>query len=473
MTQPITKEAENQLLEQISKVITAVDEGGLSPTDAVTKVAKEAGIQPNTIRLIARSYNTGAQESQRKSASSILDKFASFPIADGDKAVEAIYPKSEDTPAQSQAKSACWDGYNRAPDFSGLAETRYREKVAHAPMPALIDNPVPAYEESSEQRMKRAWNLYEKEKRAHEEVRFQATAARDTFLLAIGQLGNYFKEGGDVSFEQAKWVAENYLGKSGATMMKVIEHRNYNPGKKVDLSEDCSDEAKEAAAFLDELHSPKQAAVQPPQHIDWDRAPYTLMQALTKSAQTMLAAQQARIDSETKLTKVAEGLRPFDLARSPRPTSIIPQQEKAGFGSFFPIAGGIGLKSVLDKALTPKPTSELVDDQWMELEDPEHENSLRKIRAQAMISDFMANDEVISGYDQEEVLRAYNEIAQMTPRASTQPGAMRPLIRRRLQGHVEPFEAEQATNIEKGIAQTSTPTPDTQRLGNAPSSILG
>jgi hypothetical protein len=255
--------------------------------------------------------------------------------------------------------------------------------------------------------------------------------------------------------------------------MKIVEKRNYNPGKKVEMPEDCSKEAKEAAEFLKTYRAPKQANVQPPANIDWDRAPFTLMNRLVKVAEELNAARQSHKEAEDKLKKEAENLRPFDLARSPQTTSIVPQQEKEGFGSFLPIAGGIGLKSVLDKALTPKPTSELIEDQWMELEDPEHESDLRKIRAQAMISDFMANDEVISGYDPDEVLRTYNEIAQMTPRASTQTGIMRPLLRRRLQGHIEPFEAEQATNIEKGLTQTTSSTPDTQRLGNAPSSILG
>ena len=469
MTQTISKEAESRILDHISKVAEAVDEG-MNPTEAVIKVAKGFGLQPNVIRLVSRAYNTGRQESQRKSASSIMDKFASFPLADGEAALQAIYPNHVDTPSVAQQKTAVSLDYFRPPDFAGLPERRHREKIARAPMPSLIENPVPAYEESSEQRMKRAWFLFEKEKRAHEEVRYQATAARDNFLLAIGRLGSYFKEGGDVSFEQADWVAKTYLGKMGDCMMRVVEQRNV--GKKVKAPEPSSAEGKEALDFLNSLKTKSaSSSTQPPQSINWEAAPYTLMRALVKSAESLLTMQRVKLASEEKLSKTAEGLRPFVLTRSPQ--SIIPRQEKTAFGSFLPIAGGIGLKSVLDKTLTPKPTSELVEDKWMELEDPEHESELRKIRAQAMLQDFMANDEVISGYNPDEVMRAYNEVSQMTPRGSTQSGIMRPLIRRRLQGHMEPFEAEQATNIEKGLAQTSNPTPATQRLGNAPTTILG
>lgn len=487
MTQTISKEAENRILDHISKVVEAVDDG-LHPTEAIVKVAKEANLQPNVIRLVSRAYNTGRQESQRKSAESILDKFASFPLADGEAALQAIYPNHVDTPSVARQKTAVSDEYSRPPDFAGLPENRHREKVAHAPMPALIENPAPPYEESSEQRMKRAWFRFEKAKRAHEEKRFQATSARDRFFLAMGKLGNYFKEGGDVPFEQAKWVAENYMGKLGKDMMKIIEHRN--AGKKVKAPEKCGEqqpyailgdgekaaavnpEVQEAVDFLNSLRD-KQAEVRPPTSVDWTQAPYLLMGDLVKAAEELLAAQRVKLDSEAELQKVADTLCPFELTRSPQTNSIIPRQEKKGFGSFLPIAGGVGLKSVLDNTLTPKTTNELVEDQWMELEDPEHESELRKIRAQAMIQDFMANDEVISGYGPDEILRAYNEVAQMTPRASTQPGVMRPLLRRRLQGHIEPFEAEQATNIEKGIAQTSTLTPNTQRLGDAPASIMG
>ena len=103
----------------------------------------------------------------------------------------------------------------------------------------------------------------------------------------------------------------------------------------------------------------------------------------------------------------------------------------------------------------PKPTEDLVASSQTELSDPNHQNALREIEAQTMLSDFLNNDEVLSGFDPDEVLQAYNEVVSLSPHAATQPAVMRPLLRKRLaQGSYEPFEAQQIADIEKSVAQS-------------------
>ena len=66
------------------------------------------------------------------------------------------------------------------------------------------------------------------------------------------------------------------------------------------------------------------------------------------------------------------------------------------------------------------------------LGDPEHENELRKIKAQVMLADMMSDtDNPISGYDPEEVLEAYNNLSQLAPRLADQPAAVQPLLAKR------------------------------------------
>jgi len=117
---------------------------------------------------------------------------------------------------------------------------------------------------------------------------------------------------------------------------------------------------------------------------------------------------------------------------------------------------GTFLGNQLRQAIAQKPTPELVDDAALAFDAPGHTNELRQIQAQAMLSDLIRNDEVISGYEPDEVIDAYNEISAMSPRAAVQPVIMRSLLRKRLTGGaVEPFEAGQLAEIEKTIAQTS------------------
>lgn len=88
-----------------------------------------------------------------------------------------------------------------------------------------------------------------------------------------------------------------------------------------------------------------------------------------------------------------------------------------------------------------------------EMFDPAHEAELQKIKIQAMLSEFMSTDPVISTYDQDDVLTAYNQIVQIAPRTARQPAVMRGLLRKMLQQQdaLEPFEAKELVEIEKGI----------------------
>lgn len=110
-----------------------------------------------------------------------------------------------------------------------------------------------------------------------------------------------------------------------------------------------------------------------------------------------------------------------------------------------------GLKSIRSKGQDDpaKVQEEALD----ELFDPAHEAELQKIKIQAMLSEFLTADPVISTYDQDDVLAAYNQIVQIAPRAARQPAVMRGLLRKMLQQQdaLEPFEAKELVEIEKGI----------------------
>lgn len=105
--------------------------------------------------------------------------------------------------------------------------------------------------------------------------------------------------------------------------------------------------------------------------------------------------------------------------------------------------------------LLPKPSSEPA---VMRVYNPEEEAELRKIKIQAMLAEFMSSDPVISTYDPEEVTEAYNQVAQLAPKAAAQPVVMRGLLRRFLQQQdaLEPHEVEQITSIENSLGNIDT-----------------
>jgi hypothetical protein len=131
-----------------------------------------------------------------------------------------------------------------------------------------------------------------------------------------------------------------------------------------------------------------------------------------------------------------------------------------------PTVGGM-VGSQLGKSVAPGGEDVLRSETIGALFDPEHEAELVKIRTQAMMSDFMSNDPVISTYDPDEVTSAYNQIVQMAPRSAQQPAVMRGLLRKMLQQQdaMEPFEAEQVAKIEKTFKDLAEPQ---QRLMTPP-----
>ncbi len=63
----------------------------------------------------------------------------------------------------------------------------------------------------------------------------------------------------------------------------------------------------------------------------------------------------------------------------------------------------------------------------------------------------------ISGHDPDTVIDAFNSISDLAPRVADHPAAVGPLLRRKLQGNVQPFEAKELAELEKTVRQTNEP----------------
>jgi len=123
-----------------------------------------------------------------------------------------------------------------------------------------------------------------------------------------------------------------------------------------------------------------------------------------------------------------------------------------------PMMGGV-MGRGLESAFAP-PSNEAIKSEVVgELFDPEHEAELTKIKTQAMLSEFLSSDPVISTYDPEEVTSAYNQVVSLAPRAAIQPAVMRGLLRKLLQQQdaMEAFDVDQIVKIEKGLKDVSEP----------------
>ena len=156
----------------------------------------------------------------------------------------------------------------------------------------------------------------------------------------------------------------------------------------------------------------------------------------------------------------------FNLGRSKT------AQEKSAILDLASAGAGVQVGRMLGNPVKDKDS--LIEDKWMELEDPHHQNELRKIRAYTLLTQLMTDpDDPISGHDPDKVLQAYNELASASPRVADNLHTLRPALRRKLEGNQEPFEAKELLDIEKGLAAAKLPTPNTNILGHAPDKLLG
>lgn len=128
-----------------------------------------------------------------------------------------------------------------------------------------------------------------------------------------------------------------------------------------------------------------------------------------------------------------------------------------GTGAGFAAVSSL-LRRAIPKEETPAETEREVLGEYF---DPVHDAEMNRIKTQAMLNDFLANDPVISTYDQDEVFTAFNQVSQMVPRASIQPAVMRGQLRKLLQQQdaMEPFEANQLVDVEKGLKSIQEPAP--------------
>jgi hypothetical protein len=555
---------EQQILDCLKEAIDLIDNHDKTPNEAIEKVARENSFTPGMVELLSRAYNNGRQLGQWKANDSILDKLASYELADSARIITNLYPKA-DTPAAVAQKTAFDSAYLLPPswattdnvsllknDLPGLVKMaaekcpfcRHEMKdctcvgkkgnypgcgMGKKKKKKAKDEPVV----DPKHLMKVAYGKYQKAKNAYDEARRTTHQHEDHLMSKVAELTVYFRQPdyARLPFEQVEYATRRFYGPAAVDLLSLAYDRAH---------------LKEARALPDDqlLKQRKIPAVYK-EACDRSKPPYTIIEDALKTAKDIIEARKREKTAEDAFNRIAgETLYPFELrnkaaATVPRlqPTSnnlldkkanltlnplqlaieasvigagdvmgtsymhrkereeknqpmdydealgderlkvlqAIADQEQMVLGKrhrkksvdtsiIKDAAGGAIFGSALGAALSrglggmPQPKSDLIRDETLALEDPAHINELRKIRANAMLASMLTDpDDPISGYDPDKVLAAYNEIAASAPRVADNVGALKPILRKRLAGHTEPFEAKELVDVEKGLRDVSQP----------------
>lgn len=445
----LSKEAETRILDAISDVCAHVTDG-MDPTDAVIKVAESDHLSPNFIKLVCTGYNTGATTYQREKTSHILDKMAEFPLANLDTVMETLHPNKPVANNILKEASVVSDEYSKRPkQYSGPTGSQssvskaLRTKSANAGGVHAEDAKTDRRQLPSEERMKHAYCQALDQRRVMEVKRAEYSHSQDKLLHGLADLLETVKRG-SYDLPSLEYAAKARYGETGTWVF------NYLYANEPRLKR-AHDERKLVTA-------------------DWTNPVLRRVEGICKAASDVvrLRIEYDGVHAATS-DKISELVLPFDSAplnSTTEKTSILSgsnslPQTKMGFlggaiGSAAFGAGGAAARSLMGSNSLAKTPDQMAGGMSEDLDDPEHDGEIRKIQARSMLQDLMMNDEVIAGYDPGEVLDAYNEIVGVTPRSATQAAIVRPLLRKRLtQGAIEPFEAAEMVNIEKGLGQAS------------------
>ena len=469
----LTSGDEQKLLEGVKQAVHYVDDNGMSPNEALTKVAKDMSLTPGFLRAAVSAFNNGRQVSQWRANDSVLDKLAGFPIANYDKIHEGIWGGTEKEAKDKYVSlgDEVHSDYQNAPrwaerdDLSKLATMDLGiEKLAEEAVPEHVQ----AHEKTKV--VTAAWNKYSHAKRDHEEARVKEAAAKDALTVRLAVLTNYFKKFARdrIPFDVVDKAAYSYYGANGAALMDIMADRFPTEKRAADI---------------------KRYWEKP---LSRDAEPFTFIQHAIKAAADLGTAIDALGLAKQAQEDAKGALLPFVTAPS------LPKSEKDTTFSISLIDGGVGEKEakedwcphcdgggpksecihghaddneekearlvpamlIGDKISSRMGDAEAVEREVSSVEDklnePDHNDELRGIRAQVMLAEMMGDpDNPISEYPPEEVMARYNELAQLAPRISEQSAAMQPLLAKRLAGQTEPFEIKEISDIEKGLKDTS------------------
>lgn len=430
---------ERRIFKAVEKAIGLVNDGS-TPDDAIYKVASDGRFMPQVVQRMVESYNQSKTLSHIQNSSS-EEKAANFPIANSTKILERMYPDSVTPPAEKQAAEF-------RPDFYGRRETINFNKVA-APVVQIPRLKVTQYSPDVRDLENRAWNkragLSKKAEYAKGNARFKFYE----LTKLAEEAGQYFNMVYHKPFAEVETQMIRHHGQLGKSAMDMVYHfGQLREARSAEKVSNGSGQVK--AAWFVRSQEPYPAIA-------------NLIDASIKfhklASEYGQAANELEDFEKTSGAAIPEKRGPelpldsFLGSRVKEASGLVPG------GDTLQRAGGLGLSLL---GINPAKSEDSARRSAVsEVYDPIHESKLQGIKMQAVLNDLLSNDEFLSGHDIDphQVTTAYNQLAELVPSVAQQPVLVRGLLRHIVnqKGVMEPFEAQQATQIEKHLRGVNTP----------------
>lgn len=432
----LSEASEQRISNALSKVAELIETGS-EPNDAIVKIASQEKLPAGQVRLMVRAFNTGRSLEHLRSHDTLEEKAASFKLADATEVLERMFPSKVKTAAEIHNDTVISADYGLSPNWLK------RRAPEAASMTKAASAPAPAYDEYPERLQRQTLSQMHDMRRTHDTARLGAIKASYAVVETMDKVAAYFRGNTAMSFAEATHNASCVLGKRVEKLMQKV----------------ATDKTVARRYRNDSFDSRKLAAV------NWQAEPYNLIKAALAAVDAFAAAQTTLKETEAANTeKRAELMRPFAGDRvAPIYGSVWKEHTKQASGpGMLTYTGATALgnaTSDLAKNFAPKSKEELVQESIDKLSDPSHEDKLRAIRTQAMIHELMAGDPILSGYDYNDIIQAYNHLAEVAPKAMQQRVMAQSMLRKYLEqaSNLDPFDTNLMLNVDEQIGKRDMP----------------
>ena len=448
---PNVKDVEKTLCRALEKIAGLVRDG-ISPNNAIVKVASEEKLSAGNIKLVVNAYNNGRTAQQRNTHSDPFDKAAEFELADAATILNEIFPRHVKSANEAHRETTVAEEYDYEPTWI--------KKATYKADPVILEDFVDQPLQRDPNRFdKKARGLLQKLAKQREELYMAAEKIASELSHAYGNLVHYFKQsqadpiddveancrivfGDDVSGLFAKiaeettplkvkvvhrFVGEQKDDKKKKKVIRVPMRRTETPYKEISA---CVKAASAYAQLVDVIE-------------DFEKKAFSTQLQLERA---IAGLEPAPLEPDYKLSIVR---RLAGEKRSFLSSSI-------GGGATFAL-GAHTANSIL-KELEPESKDDLRKKTYVGVIDPSHETKLRAIRTQAALHGLL-NSPYFEGEDPYKVTDIFNNVVKMSPRIADQPLALESLLRRYMaQGQTDSHDLDQLLAIETKLKQRDEPS---------------
>lgn len=456
----MTKSDEARLVKSVENVISLANSGS-TPGDALVKVATDNNHSKAEIRRIGEAYNQSKTLHHLEKTSG-LDRLNHFPLIDIDSAIEAAFPGSYKMAGQARADKSVADYYSKPTSFDFAASEKaaayqdnYLEKVSSDITTADsldTDEHSDEYPENKETPSKEAKKLKDKLNQIQKEAQLrdlEMSAKSDELEVQLELV------------KVANQVRANFFDLPFHELEAGINHLY------PELAKSACDLLWQTTQA--EKLGQRRATVR---ELDYSNNPMFDFGGQYGKYATV----ESLINSASSLQKSARKLHSFKSELEQEKQANCETQEESTLNKFFskeatfsPIPFGEEKQALISPSIysaiknqtkkwdpadaKAKARTNVTD----ALEDPIHRDKLNQVKAQALLNDLVANDDVISSYDVDEVIDMYNQIQELDPEVALKKSLVKGWLRQSLtQGGLAPFDAGSVLEQGKTISNNNS-----------------